>query len=312
MRLLHLGALAFGSVLLLACKGAKPKEVVPQKWDGKSTLHCPPAPNGEKNSVTITDCKADLPGYAIDLNHCDVTLVRCDVKGAEYAASINGDATLTLKDSTLRGKVGVSANNESKLVIEGGSVEGKEYALIIENGSTLQLQGGTVRGETGMYVSNGASAALVSGRVEGTYRSIYAFNDRTMVTVSPGVTITGRAVRENRASVTGIPALEREEANERIAGKFGPRVCAMAFACYPDEFGLRTGRYTVDVGADGRVLAATYKGDAPAPVQKCLLDTKGKALAGYDAAPGSIQCAYMAKIGPTSKSLDRKWTYEPK
>jgi hypothetical protein len=312
MKRLCAGVLACGCLLVSACNRGKPGEPVQAKWDGKSTLSCPPSPNGEKNSLTITDCKADLPMTAVELNHCDVTLVRCDIKSGDFAVSINNDCTLTLKDSTIHGRVGIDANNNSKVVIEGGSIQGEDVGLMIENRSTLRLHGATVRGSTGVLVRNGASAVLESGRVEGAKEALYVFNYDTKVSVKKDVTIAGRIVREGGGIVTGVPEIERAQANERVANKFGPRVCEMAFACYGDQLGQRAGRYSVEVGAEGRVLAATFKGEVAAPIHKCLLDTKGKSIKGYDASPGTLQCAYTANIGPTSRSLDRSWTFVPK
>jgi hypothetical protein len=244
--------------VLAAAAGCK------KSWDGKSPLVC-----SNNESISLTDCKADLPGQvAIQAdNNCTITLERCTIT-ADTAVSGNNHLTLHLIDTVLVGKkVGLSLENHCDVDAKGGRIEGGTFAISISN------------------------------------------NVHVALTNTP---VVGPVERSNNSDISGLPALEAEQAAERIANKFGQSVCDLAFACYGAKYlGTLAGRFTVGLDATGTVLAVQFEGDAPESARACLTSVGDKHVAGFTGPMGRLECAYNGTIGPSSTRMDRGWTFVP-
>lgn len=256
-------------LLLAACNRTKDGADTGITWDGKSTLHCPmPSEVGGRSALTLSDCKADLQEYGVDVRNCDLTLVRCDIKSADVGIYLM-DSNLTLVDSTVRGgRFGIWAMSggdkiQTHVVVQGGRVEAPETAI--------QLQMSSLK-------------------------------------VEKNATLVGKVIRGDRSSmVTGIPELERDQANEGVAKKFGQAVCDMAVACYKKNSWV--GKYTVDIESDGQVSSAKFDGSPPKDVKECLLDPKDKKLAGYDGPPGKLTCEWSVTHTSYSSDTYKNWSF---
>ena len=231
------------------------------KWDGKKPLVC-----SNNASVTVKDCKADLPGQvAIRAeNNCTLTLQRCTIT-ADTAIAAENNTTIHLVDTVLVGKtVALDLNNHVEVDARGGRIEG------------------------GMRIENHVHVALSN------------------------TPVTGDVKRSNYSTVDGLPALEAEQAAERIAAQYGSAACDIAFACYGAGFlGPLAGRFTVELDASGAVTSSSFEGEAPDAVRACLTSATGKRIDGFAGPAGRLQCAYSGTIGPNSRKMDRGYTFAP-
>ena len=124
--------------------------------------------------------------------------------------------------------------------------------------------------------------------------------------------VVGKVKRSNHSDVEGLPALAAELAAEKLADKFGQDVCNLAWSCYGAKFlGPLAGRFAVDLDATGTVLATYFDGDAPEAARPCLASVGDKHVAGFTGPKGKLECAYSGTIGPSSKKMDRGWSFVP-
>lgn len=223
-------------------------------------------------------------GDSIELHDC-----KAELPGQTAITAGNG-CKVRLERCTISAEIAVAANNGVKLTLIDTTLVGTKQALALWNSTTAEARG---------------------GRLEGSDAAIYATN-HVRVAVS-GTAVVGPIQRDNDSEVTGVPEAEREQATERLANAFGPAVCDLALGCYGDRFlGALAGRFTVELAATGAITGVTFEGEAPAAAKECLTTVGTKQLAGFTGPPGALECAYAGQIGPTSRELDRAWTFEPR
>lgn len=89
--------------------------------------------------------------------------------------------------------------------------------------------------------------------------------------------------------------------------------CNGITACYEkaEAWGDMSGKLTAVIGRDGRAKTATYDGNAPWPVRKCLVDLgKTRMLAGYDGPGGKLACTYRGTILDGTTQLMQSFSFK--
>src|SRR5688572_6377720 len=84
-------------------------------WDGKSPLVC-----ANNETLSLKDCKADLPGKTVIRaeNNCTLKLTRCTISG-DIALAAENNTKVTLVDTVLAGQVvAVRASNNVTIDVE--------------------------------------------------------------------------------------------------------------------------------------------------------------------------------------------------
>ena len=223
-------------------------------------------------------------------NNKSLSLVDCkaDLPG-QVAIRAENNCTLTLTRCTITADTAIAAENNTHVHLIDTVLVGKTIAVAANNHVTIDAKG---------------------GRIDG-HEFAFAIENHVEVSIANTV-VTGPIKRSNHSTITGLPAAEAEQAQERIADQFGPQVCDLALSCYGEAFlGTLAGRFTVELDATGAVVAAQFAGDAPVAVRTCLTSSPGKHIDGFTGPKGRLECAYAGSIGPSSRRMDRGFTFTP-
>jgi hypothetical protein len=213
--------------------------------------------------------------------------------------------------ASLEGKTAVDASNGCEITLERCTVRAR-IGVSAAHDAKVRLVGCDVQAATAIALQQHASAVVEGGRIEGTEQALHLWHD-TRVDVRGGAAVVGRIVRYHNARVTGVPAVEREQAAEDVGRRHGPRACELAIGCYGADFvGNLAGRLALDVNASGLVTAATHTGTAPPEVTACFAKLAGEErLVDYKGGAGKLVCTYAGSMIPGTIQMNRDWKFEP-
>jgi hypothetical protein len=242
--------------------------------------------------VFAIGCKSSWDGKSplVCTNNESLAFSDCkaDLPGKTVIRADN-NCTLKLTRCTISGDVAIAADNNVKLHLVDTVLVGRTVALRASNNVRVDARGGRIE-------SAGLAIAI----------------DNHVEVALAGTPVVGGVKRENNSTISGLPALEAEQANEAIADRFGAAVCDLALGCYGERFlGTLAGRLTVELDATDTVLATQFEGEAPEPVRACLTSPQGKRIEGFTGPKGRLECAYSGSIGPSSRRIDRGYKFTP-
>ena len=95
--------------------------------------------------------------------------------------------------------------------------------------------------------------------------------------------------------------------------KFGGEFCETIIPCFEKhEFsGSFSADVSVDVEPDGSVAAVSFTGDAPKPVQTCVVDgIEAITLSDYNGKPGRTRCTQNGQLSAGTRMIMADYTYE--
>jgi hypothetical protein len=95
--------------------------------------------------------------------------------------------------------------------------------------------------------------------------------------------------------------------------KFGAEFCETIIPCFEKhEFsGSFSADVSVDIEPDGSVAAVSFTGDAPKPVQTCIVDgIKPITLSDYNGKPGRTRCTQNGQLSGGTRMIMADYTYE--
>jgi hypothetical protein len=237
-------------------------------------------------------CKSSWDGKSplVCQNNESLSLKDCNANlPGQVAIRAENNCTLTLTRCTITADTAIAAENNTKLHLVDTVLVGKQVGLAASNHVTVDAKGGRIEGgELALAIDNNVDVTLAN------------------------TTVIGNVKRANHSTISGLPALEAEQANERLAQRFGPQVCDLAFACYGAKFlGTLAGRYTVELDATGTVVSVQFDGEAPEAARPCLTSPESKRIDGFTGPKGQLECAYSGSIGPNSRRMDRGYKFTP-
>ena len=223
-------------------------------------------------------------------NNANITVKDCKVDlPGQVAVHADNNCTLTLQHCTISADTAIAADNNVTIDLVDTVLVAKKVALDVNNNVNVDATGGRIEGgELAMRIENHVHVALSN------------------------TPVIGDVKRSNNSTVDGLPALEAEQAAERLASQYGPAVCDLAFRCYGANYlGPLAGRFAVQLDATGAVDAVQFEGDAPESARACLTSATDKSLAGFTGPKGQLECAYSGTVGPNSRKMDRGYTFRP-
>jgi hypothetical protein len=95
--------------------------------------------------------------------------------------------------------------------------------------------------------------------------------------------------------------------------KFGAEFCGTIIPCFEKhEFnGNFSADVTVDIEPDGKVAAVSFTGDAPKPVQDCIVQgIEAIQLSKYNGKPGRARCTQSGQLSGGTRMVMSDHTYE--
>jgi hypothetical protein len=208
----------------------------------------------------------------------------------------------------LAGQVAIRADNNCTLTLRRCTITA-DTAIVAENNTTIHLIDTVLVGKTvALALTNNVNVDATGGRIDGGMRI-----DNHVHVVLSNTPVVGEVQRSNNSTVDGLPALEAEQAAERVAAKYGPAVCDIAFACYGASYlGPLAGRFAVELDPSGAITAVQFEGQAPESARACLTSATAKQVAGFTGPKGRLECAYSGTIGPNSRKMDRGYKFAAK
>jgi hypothetical protein len=106
------------------------------------------------------------------------------------------------------------------------------------------------------------------------------------------------------------PKAEEPEPEEE---KFGGEFCSVIVPCYEKhEFaGAFNADVTVDIDPDGKVVAVSYSGGAPKPIEACILETiQPMKLDPYNGKAGRTRCTQNGQLSGGTRMVMADLKYE--
>jgi hypothetical protein len=223
-------------------------------------------------------------------NNANISVKDCNVDlPGQVAIQADNNCTLTLERCTINADTAIAAENNVTIHLVDTVLVGKHAALVLTNNVNVDMKGGRIEGgQLAMRIDNHVHVVLA------------------------GTPVVGAVQRSNHSDVAGLPALEGEQAAERLAAQYGAAVCDLAFRCYGENYlGPLAGHFAVDLDATGAVTAAQFDGAAPESARACLTSVADKRVAGFPGPKGRLICAYSGTIGPSSRKMDTGYKFVP-
>lgn len=140
-------------------------------------------------------------------------------------------------------------------------------------------------------------------------------SDKGADAAKPAAAAAGESKRES-AAAAGAKADGEPAADAKAAAKeedYGGEFCAAIIPCFERlEFaGNFTADVTVDIEPDGKVASVSFTGEAPKPVQTCIVDDiKAITLSSYNGKPGRTRCTQSGQLSGGSRMVMADSTYE--
>jgi hypothetical protein len=97
-----------------------------------------------------------------------------------------------------------------------------------------------------------------------------------------------------------------EEAPPARKRKWGAELCDTIIPCYQQNkfSGNFSADVSIDIEPDGSVSAVSFTGEAPKPVETCIVDTiKGTTLSDYSGKPGRTRCTKSGQLSGGSQMV---------
>lgn len=97
--------------------------------------------------------------------------------------------------------------------------------------------------------------------------------------------------------------------------RYAARACSVYRACYKkfDYAGAVAGALTADVDDTGQLANPTFTGEAPKPIEQCMLDTlAATTLDDYVGGTGTLSCTWSGTIHGGMEMLSQSWSFERK
>ncbi|MDF2672300.1 MAG: hypothetical protein K0R09_565 [Clostridiales bacterium] len=106
-------------------------------------------------SLTITDSSESKQGV----------ITNVQAYGMNSTISVQGTGVLNLQQGTINSYIGISADINATINIQGGAVKGSYSGIYTSGSSTLDVTGGSISGRAGISLSGNATAEISGGEI---------------------------------------------------------------------------------------------------------------------------------------------------